>query len=362
MKMKQTFMTFIFYSFFVLFLHQSAYSDNVEIIPPDPDTEDNVSLNVTLTLGTPCNDALLTKSIDGNHITLHIQYIDYQGICIQVIDYKTFTVNLGKLEAGQYFVKADNSDEFATTFNVTASESTQNYTGYSVQLTKGWHLLSAIDIPAKPKTIPPDAISAMFRYIDGRYQVVDQLDPEHGYWVKVKHPCKFILKHSVADDEVISINQKIIFEVEYVNYAWSKTHTGFHVNNKGEVIEYSVSDHSVPSTFWRNEKIISETELSAKYSMNSKILKTVSRNELMEKFNLIESALTGERSAQQSECRDAGVTSFVAYTYDSGHYYPEFLYVKGDSAFKNLSDSAREIYNWLGNLTTGYSIGGFCSP
>jgi len=360
--MKQTIMTCIFYSFFVFFLHQSAYSENIEIIPPEPNTEDNVSLQITVTLGTPCDDALLTESIDGNHITLHIQYIDYQGICIQMIDYRTFTVNLGKLEAGQYFVNGDNSDEFAATFNVTSLENTQNYTGYSVQLTKGWHLLSAIDIPAKPKTIPPGAISAMFRYINGSYQPVDQLDPEHGYWVKVNHPCQFFLTHSETDDEMISIDQKFIFEVEYVNYAWAKTHKGFHVNNDGEVIEYSVSDHSVPSTFWRNEKIISETELSVKYSMNSKILKTVSKNALLEKFNLIESALTGVLSDRQSECRDAGVTSFVAYTYDSGHYYPVFLYVKGDSAFKNLSDSAREIYNWLGNLTTGYSLGGFCSP
>jgi len=68
------------------------------------------------------------------------------------------------------------------------------FKSYTIQLSKGWHLISALNEIVTPKTIPENAIEAIYQYSDGGYQTAKELKPTYGYWVNVKTPCIFILE------------------------------------------------------------------------------------------------------------------------------------------------------------------------
>ncbi|ETR72378.1 MAG: hypothetical protein OMM_01772 [Candidatus Magnetoglobus multicellularis str. Araruama] len=64
-------------------------------------------------------------------------------------------------------------------------------TGYTVTLTKGWHLMSAINTPAIPKTEPEGAVNIMFEYQNGAYVPITVCQPGRGFWVKINQECVF---------------------------------------------------------------------------------------------------------------------------------------------------------------------------
>jgi len=76
----------------------------------------------------------------------------------------------------------------------TALASVQIYTGYTIKLSKGWHLLSSINVTTEPKTIPDDSIEIMYKYLNGSYTQINQVVPKYGYWIKVNKDCEFILE------------------------------------------------------------------------------------------------------------------------------------------------------------------------
>ncbi|KPA15128.1 hypothetical protein MHK_004666, partial [Candidatus Magnetomorum sp. HK-1] len=60
---------------------------------------------------------------------------------------------------------------------------------YAITLTDGWHLISGVSSAATPTTNPPECISSMFEYRNGKYEQVFQITPTHGVWVKIKDEC-----------------------------------------------------------------------------------------------------------------------------------------------------------------------------
>jgi len=84
-------------------------------------------------------------------------------------------------------------EEFNTQLQIAIDN--QGYTGYSINLSEGWHLLSSINIKKIPTTIPENAIEVIYRYFDGAYLPTDQLIPKYGHWIKVNQPCELILKN-----------------------------------------------------------------------------------------------------------------------------------------------------------------------
>jgi thioredoxin-related protein len=64
---------------------------------------------------------------------------------------------------------------------------------YTVTLTEGWHMMSAINKTATPVTDPEGAISAMFEYNNGAYFPITECRPGRGFWVKINQECVFKL-------------------------------------------------------------------------------------------------------------------------------------------------------------------------
>lgn len=145
----------------------------------------------------------------------------------------------------------------------------------------------------------------------------------------------------------IKPDQIAYFEFEYVNYAWGYTHTGWIIDNLGEILGYKLPDQWV---FPDSAGYISEIDLALNLSFTNSAYKyQISTAELSQKINLIPDAAKGKLSTPKYAMADAGGWAFYCYVWDSGKnkYRRILLDLKGDSEQFNKSSAARALVSWL---------------
>jgi hypothetical protein len=155
--------------------------------------------------------------------------------------------------------------------------------------------------------------------------------------------------------------QRILFEMEYVNFAWGHQHRGFYVDSDGGVWTYDVS-----GTPWEPARHDAYTleELEAKYGSRREPLTTVPARKIEEMRRLIESASRGGLTEPVGNCADFGSITYRAFEYDADGslYRPVLLYQAGDVALKNTSLSAARITGWLMEIGGSNAADQACAP
>lgn len=145
--------------------------------------------------------------------------------------------------------------------------------------------------------------------------------------------------------------QTYYFEVEYVNHAWGYLHNGFYIDKTGDVFTYNYNEQDDP---WDPETHdhFSAEELIDKYSHSNSLCDKIDFITLKEKQLHIPIALAGNISDTTSDGADMGTLSYICYLYNSNTnlYTPIILEVRGDFAFKNESEAAKNLVQWLGTL------------
>lgn len=165
---------------------------------------------------------------------------------------------------------------------------------------------------------------------------------------------------STANKETTAISQRILFEVEHINYAWIPTWLGFYVDNEGQVFSYDIGDGAWDPA---NEATYTEAELLEKYDHQKKLIGQVDQETLLQQVALIQDASTGELTKPENRCADAGANTFRAFLYDESaeRYTPVLLQQEGDFIQQNLSEDAQALSTWLKSLVEGYD-NAFCTP
>ncbi|KPA13375.1 hypothetical protein MHK_006418, partial [Candidatus Magnetomorum sp. HK-1] len=133
-----------------------------------------------------------------------------------------------------------------------------------------------------------------------------------------------LIKHISTVQNNIDFKQKFLFEVEYFNNSWGRSHSGIYIDNKGNVCQYNIFDYEVPSIYWSKKQYYTDEELSNKYAQKNQNTKVISKNQLLNYYNLIQDASKGQYSGPTSHCCDSGIVSYVAFKYNSDYelYYP----------------------------------------
>ncbi len=149
------------------------------------------------------------------------------------------------------------------------------------------------------------------------------------------------------------IEQHILFEMSFANYAWGSVYYGFYIDNAGYVVRYTYTVNIPYADPWSTP--FTEEQLMERYSQNPAPICVVPDWELYHHFALIPAAAAGPISPPAVACFDAGIAYYVAYIYDSdsGLYQPVLLYQMGDIAQKNLAPEAETVFYWMMSLV-GY--------
>ncbi|HEX8691719.1 MAG TPA: hypothetical protein VF746_04815 [Longimicrobium sp.] len=153
----------------------------------------------------------------------------------------------------------------------------------------------------------------------------------------------------------------VLFEVEYVNFAWAPTWYGFHVDRDGNVSRYRLDN---PRPADSADEVFSEAELRAKYDQNGQLLTTLPSGEVLARYQRVDEAIAGPYTEPRGTCADAGGVRYSAMVYDAstGAYRRVLLRQTGDIARANLSAAARELFAWLKQLDPEFAQISGCDP
>jgi hypothetical protein len=150
----------------------------------------------------------------------------------------------------------------------------------------------------------------------------------------------------------------VLFEVEYINFAWARTWNGFVVDADGKVYAWDLSDTDrVPQ-----QDDFSGPVLEEKYAHHRRLVRAVSPLEASSMYARVGEAVAGTLTPPQGICADAGIIRYSALLYEPafGSYQRILLHQSGDVGRTNTSPAAREIREWLADVVSAGPA--FCEP
>lgn len=143
---------------------------------------------------------------------------------------------------------------------------------------------------------------------------------------------------------------KILFQYEYVNFAWGISHSGWFLGSDGKVRAYNLPEN------WKsidNLGYIASDSLLWNYNQCDSVLLELDLGALAQKNALIEQVMTGELSEIESMGADMGSRSYYAYYWDrrKENYKQLLLSATGDFNQSNTSIAAIKLSEYLKGIS-----------
>lgn len=144
----------------------------------------------------------------------------------------------------------------------------------------------------------------------------------------------------------LSESQKIVFQQDYVNYAWGYQHTGFIIDNEGNVLTYNNPENW---NFPGNDKTLSAEQANGNLSLCTVSGKIIPKSELQKYINYIDNISASKVSAPKNVGADMGSLVFYCYRFsESTQTYKAYVIkMEGDLECENLNLYSRRVADWL---------------
>ena len=141
----------------------------------------------------------------------------------------------------------------------------------------------------------------------------------------------------------------VLLEIEYVNYAWVPTFKGFYLDAQGDVYSYDREGAQWPD---RDSRVLTEPQLMDKFSLKRELVESLGAAAATTAAAKIPLINQSQLSQPKTQCADAGVLTYRAYTHGpiDGTYVPLLLRAEGDVAQENTSAAARELVAFIRSL------------
>jgi hypothetical protein len=147
----------------------------------------------------------------------------------------------------------------------------------------------------------------------------------------------------------ISEKQAILFQLDYINYAWGYQHNGYIIDYEGNVLTYNN-----PETwnFSDNDLSISEDQVAENLAMCKPSGKIIPKAELLKYANYIKNISSSKVTAMKNVAADAGSLEFICYQYSesSGVYKGYLIKMEGDFTCENLNFYSKKTIIWMRNI------------
>jgi len=145
---------------------------------------------------------------------------------------------------------------------------------------------------------------------------------------------------------VINEKQKILFQYEYVNYAWGYQHKGFIIDNEGNVLTYENPENW---NFQDNNHSISEIQVSENITKCRHSGKKIPVEELQKYTNYIKNIASSKITALKNVAADAGSNEYFCYQYSetSVTYRGYLIKMEGDFTCENLNFYSKKVAAWM---------------
>jgi hypothetical protein len=144
--------------------------------------------------------------------------------------------------------------------------------------------------------------------------------------------------------------QIILFEVEYVNYAWGYQHNGFIIDINGNVYTY---DKPEGWNFPANDRELGNEEIAENLSKCTLSEYKVPMDELKKYSLYIRNISQSSVSAMKNSGYDMGSLEYVCYqaSPSSGMHRRYLIKMEGDFTCENLNIYTKKVASWLKDVS-----------
>jgi hypothetical protein len=149
----------------------------------------------------------------------------------------------------------------------------------------------------------------------------------------------------------VSINEKqaMLFQVDYVNYAWGYQHNGFIIDNQGNVLTYK---NPQIWNFPDNDFALTENQVHENMENCVSSGKKIPLEELKKYASYIKNISSSKITALKNVAADAGSMQYICYQFSEnpGIYKGSLIKLEGDFTRENLNFFSKKVSNWLKNI------------
>jgi len=148
---------------------------------------------------------------------------------------------------------------------------------------------------------------------------------------------------------VIDEKQAILFQVDYVNYAWGYKHNGFLVDNQGNILTYK---NPQVWNFPDKDFNLSESQVRDNIGNCLNTGKKIPNEELKKYANHIKNISSSKVTALKNVSADAGSIEYICYQFSekTGIYKGTLIKMEGDFTCENLNFFTKKVTTWLKNI------------
>jgi hypothetical protein len=153
---------------------------------------------------------------------------------------------------------------------------------------------------------------------------------------------------------IISEKQVILFQLEYVNYAWGYQHNGFIIDNEGNVLSYNNPDDW---NFPDKDLSINESKIAENIGKCNPTTIKIPNEELQKYINYIKNIASSKVTAEKNVAADAGSLEFICYQFseNSGMYKGYLIKKEGDFTCENLNFYSKKVAAWMRDINASIS-------
>lgn len=148
---------------------------------------------------------------------------------------------------------------------------------------------------------------------------------------------------------VINKKQAILFQVDYVNYAWGYQHTGFIIDNAGNILTYRNPQNW---NFPDKDLNMSESQVLSNLESCVKTGEKIPSEELRKNASYIKNISSSKITAMKNVAADAGSLEYLCFQFseNSGTYKGTLIKMEGDFTCENLNFFSKKVAVWLKNI------------
>jgi hypothetical protein len=152
---------------------------------------------------------------------------------------------------------------------------------------------------------------------------------------------------------IISDKQTILFQLDYINYAWGYQHNGFIIDKEGNILTYNNPENW---NFPDNDFGLSENQVTENLGYCLKSTKKISKDELLKYTNYIKNISSSKVTALKNVAADAGSTEFICYQYSENTrmYKGYIVKTEGDFKSENLNFYSKKVVSWMRTINYNF--------
>ncbi|GAB5527154.1 MAG: hypothetical protein Roseis2KO_50260 [Roseivirga sp.] len=140
----------------------------------------------------------------------------------------------------------------------------------------------------------------------------------------------------------------VLFQYEYINWAWGYQHRGWFIDNHGNRRKFDVSE----SGGWKNtdnDGYISKEDLTSSLAKATEVSQQIPLSVIVQHEQLIPGTVDGDLSEPENGGADMGAFAYFCYAWDEERqlYKKQLLSVEGDWSQHNTSQEAVALTKWL---------------